>query len=87
MIIASHHKGDHEFIEAALKSDANYVGLIASEKRSRLVFKYLSEQGLTDERLKRIYAPAGLDLACRNPSEIAMSVVSEIALAKKAAQT
>ena len=84
VMIASHHKGDHEFIQAALESDANYVGLIASEKRSRLVFKHLSEQGLSEERLRRIYAPAGLDLACKQPQEIALSVVAEIIFAKAA---
>lgn len=82
VIIASHHKGDHDFIRAALESDAAYVGLIASEKRSRLVFEHLRETGVDDSRLKRIHAPAGLDLACRQPQEIALSVVSEIISAK-----
>lgn len=86
VMVASHHKGDHEFIQAALESGANYVGLIASEKRSRLVFKHLSEQGLSADRLRRIHAPAGLDLACKQPQEIALSVVSEIILAKAAAE-
>ena len=85
VIVASHHKGDHEFIQAALESNANYVGLIASQKRSGLVFNHLSEQGLGDERLKRIHAPAGVDLDCREPSEIALSCVTEMILAKNQA--
>ena len=82
VIVASHHKGDHEFIQAAIESNANYVGLIASQKRSGLVFAHLAEQGLGDDRLKRIHAPAGVDLDCRQPSEIALSCVTEMILAK-----
>lgn len=78
VVVASHHKGDHEFIERSLKSEAFYVGLVASQKRSGLVFQHLREKGLSDDLLKRIYAPSGLDIGCKTPREIALSCLAEI---------
>jgi xanthine/CO dehydrogenase XdhC/CoxF family maturation factor len=80
VIIASHHKGDPEFISRSLKDGAAYVGLIASEKRSRLVFESLSGEAHAAES---IFAPAGLNMNCRNPSEIALSCLAEILTFKK----
>lgn len=75
VIIASHHKGDPEFIARSLRDGAAYVGLIASEKRSRLVFESLSAES---NAAQSIFAPAGLNMNCRNPSEIALSCLAEI---------
>ena len=75
VIIASHHKGDPQFIAKALEDKAAYVGLIASEKRSRLVFESLANQ---THAAKSIFAPAGLVMNCRNPTEIALSCIAEI---------
>lgn len=78
VVVASHHRGDHEFIRAALGAGAAYVGLVASPKRAGLVFQHLESVGLSPERLSTVYAPTGLDLACRTPREIALSVIAEI---------
>jgi xanthine/CO dehydrogenase XdhC/CoxF family maturation factor len=78
VIVASHHKGDPEFIAQALRERASYVGLIASQKRSRLVMASLTEQGFDDATLARVHAPAGLDLGCRTPAEIALSCLAEL---------
>jgi len=40
----------------------------------------LREQGFGETELKRVYAPAGLDLGARSPEEIALSVLSEIVM-------
>jgi xanthine/CO dehydrogenase XdhC/CoxF family maturation factor len=76
VVIASHHKGDHEYARAALSAGASYVGLIASRKRAGLVLDHL--RALKISGLENIRAPAGLDLGCRNPAEIALSVVAEL---------
>jgi xanthine/CO dehydrogenase XdhC/CoxF family maturation factor len=78
VVIASHHKGDAEFIRQALDAKANYVGLIASPKRSGLIFDLLKAQGLEDATLEKIFAPAGLEMNCDGPSEIALSTIAEI---------
>lgn len=83
VVIATQHKGDHESLKRALASEAGYIALIASRKRSRLVLDYLREQGYGPNDLARVMAPSGLDLGARTPEEIALSVISEIVLIRR----
>lgn len=78
VMIASHHKGDHEFIRISTESGAQYVGLIASGKRSGLILNHLSEIKVPPENIAKVFAPAGLEMDCRNPQEIALSSLCEI---------
>ena len=83
VVIATQHKGDHRSLTRALQSEAHYIALIASSKRSLLVLDYLREQGLNEARLQRVRAPAGIDLGAKTPEEIALSVISEIVLVRR----
>ncbi len=83
VVIATQHKGDHESMKRALASDARYLALIASRKRAHLVLDYLRGEGIRDEELERVMAPAGLDLGARTPEEIALCVMSEIVLVRR----
>lgn len=83
VVIATQHKGDHESMTRALRSQAAYIALIASRKRSALVLEYLREEGYDDEQLKRVMAPSGLDLGARTPEEIALCVIGEIVLVRR----
>jgi xanthine dehydrogenase accessory factor len=85
VVIATQHKGDHESMSRALKSDAEYIALIASRKRSRLVMDYLRKKSFSEEDIKRVMAPCGLDIGARTPAEIALSVISEIVLVRRQA--
>jgi xanthine dehydrogenase accessory factor len=83
VVIATQHKGDHESMQRALASEAGYIALIASRKRSRLVLDYLRQQGFAESDLERVMAPCGLDLGARTPEEIALCVISEIVMLRR----
>jgi xanthine dehydrogenase accessory factor len=83
VVIATQHKGDHESMKRALASEAGYIALIASRKRSRLVLDYLRREGFQDPQLERVMAPSGIDLGARTPEEIALCVMSEIVLIRR----
>lgn len=83
VVIATQHKGDHESISRALSSDASYIALIASRKRSRLVLDYLERQGFSEEDIQRVVTPSGIDLAPRTPEEIALCIISEIVMLRR----
>ena len=85
VVIATQHKGDHESMSRALASKARYIALIASRKRSRLVLDYLRERDFSEHDLARVMAPCGLDIGARTPSEIALSVISEIVMVRRGA--
>ena len=83
VVIATQHKGDHESMKRALASQAGYIALIASRKRSRLVLDYLREEGISEAQINRVMAPSGLDLGARTPEEIALCLMSEIVLVRR----
>lgn len=85
VVIATQHKGDHESISKALASDACYIALIASRKRSRLVMDYLRKKQFSEQDIERVMAPCGLDIGARTPAEIALSVISEIVMVRRQA--
>ena len=77
-MIATQHKNDHHWLLKALPGDAAYVALIASQHRAKLVLDYLAAESVPQEKLIRIFAPAGLDLGAATPEEIALSIMSQI---------
>ena len=85
VVIATQHKGDHQSISRALKSDASYIALIASRKRSRLVMDYLRGKQFPEADIERVMAPCGIDVGARTPAEIALSVITEIVLVRRQA--
>jgi xanthine dehydrogenase accessory factor len=85
VVIATQHKGDHESMSRALASDARYIALIASRKRSRLVLDYLRDKQFSAADIERVMAPCGIDIGARSPAEIALSVISEMVLVRRQA--
>jgi len=71
-------KIDDPALQAALTSDAFYVGALGSRKTHAGRLQRLSAAGMDDDALQRIHAPIGLPLGCRAAAEIAVSVLSEI---------
>jgi len=78
VVVATQGHYDEPALEAALATPAAYVGLVASAKRASAVRTYLSEQGVDDETLTRLHAPAGLDLGATAHHEIAVAVLAEL---------
>lgn len=78
VVIATQHKRDHLWLKKALEGNAAYVALIASRHRARLVLEFLRTEGVDDNRIATVFAPAGLDLGASTPEEIALSVISQM---------
>jgi len=78
IVVASHGNYDEDMLVAALQSEAPYVALIASKKRSEAILQYLNESNLKKEQIARLKYPAGLDFGAVSPEEIALSILAEI---------
>ena len=78
-VVATLHKDDVTSLRHLLRVPATYVGLIASEKRARLLLDWLGAETAAHPAL---HAPAGLDLGARGPEEIALSTLAEICLCR-----
>jgi xanthine dehydrogenase accessory factor len=71
-------RDDEAALEAALSTDAGYIGLVASAKRAATLTAELAHRGVGEEELARIRSPAGLDLGPSSQQEIAVAILAEI---------
>jgi xanthine dehydrogenase accessory factor len=84
-VITTQHKSDYEALCAVLRGAPRYVGLVASRKRSALLLARLHEDGFAPELLRRVHAPAGLDIGSATPQEIALSILAELVRERRGA--
>jgi xanthine dehydrogenase accessory factor len=84
IVVASQGHYDEPAIEAALRSHASYIGLVASEKRASSIKEWLRERDVAEEAIARIHAPAGIDLGHTEHEEIAVAVLAELVAFKAA---
>jgi xanthine dehydrogenase accessory factor len=71
-------KFDVPAIVGALATRVGYLGAMGSRRTSDERDARLREQGVTDEQLRRLMAPIGLDLGARTPEETAIAICAEI---------
>ncbi len=79
LVLLTHDpKLDDPALHIALKSDAFYVGALGSTRTHAKRMERLSETGFSEEEIARIHGPIGLDIGAASPSEIGVSILSEI---------
>lgn len=84
--VATQGVRDLDALEAALATDARYVGFVASRRKSTVLRQRLQDKrGASAETLERLVAPAGLDIDAIEPEEIALSILAQIVAVRRAA--
>lgn len=86
VVVATHGDYDELALEKVLKAGPTYVGLVASPKRAKSVREYLAFQGLSENDMLALKAPAGLDIQARRGDEIALSIMAEIVQRRRNAE-
>ena len=71
-------KFDVPLLEAALKTDAAYIGAMGSRRTHDDRLARLRDEGVPEEALARLSSPIGLDIGARTPEETAVSIAAEI---------
>ncbi|WP_241664135.1 XdhC family protein [Oecophyllibacter saccharovorans] len=69
---------DHSVTCQALASNAFCIGLLGSKSRIPARMERLRHEGFSPAQLARLHLPAGLPLASRTPSGIALSILAEV---------
>jgi xanthine dehydrogenase accessory factor len=83
VILTRCHALDEGVLEAALTSNARYIGLIGSRRKVAVILRSIARRTGRDPRGDdRLHAPIGLKLGDKTPGEIAISILAEILLLK-----
>jgi xanthine dehydrogenase accessory factor len=86
VVVSTQGRGDEAALLAALSVEADYVAFVGSRKKADKLKATLAKQGVGDERLAGLKAPAGLDLGAITPDEIAISILAEIVALRRGKQ-
>ena len=75
-LIATQGEGDESALEAALRSCARAVLVIASRRKAERLRTAMKLRGISPERIDAMHAPAGPDIGAVTPNEIALAAVA-----------
>src|SRR6476646_9258253 len=78
VVVSTQGEGDEEALEQAVNSSALYVAFVASKTKAGKVLDFLKTRGVSQEKISRVRAPAGLNIGATSPEEIAVSILAEI---------
>jgi len=82
-VVTRGHNEDEQCMRAAIKTAPDYLGLIGSKRRTSIVINRLREAGATEEQVKVIHAPIGLDIGAVTPEEVALAILAEIVCVRR----
>ena len=77
-IVTRGHKQDEECLRAALSANPDYIGMIGSKRRTNIVLDKLRAEGCSEDGLRKVRAPIGLDIGAVSPEEVALAILAEI---------
>jgi xanthine dehydrogenase accessory factor len=78
------HVLDEKCLRFALTTEACYIGMIGSQKKSLEIKRRIIESGVPKETVERTHTPIGVEIGAETPEEIAISILAEIIKVKRA---
>lgn len=75
LLMSHNYEHDLAFLRFLLASSARYIGVMGPRARTERMLVSLSA---TEEDLRRLHSPVGLDIGANGPAETALSIVAEI---------
>jgi xanthine dehydrogenase accessory factor len=87
VIVTRGHRDDMRVLRWAVETPAKYIGMIGSQRKVIAIYKQLEKEGISLEKLARVYAPVGIDIGAITPEEIAIAIVAEMIAIRRGAAT
>lgn len=78
IIVTSGFDSDKDALMQVIKKNVKYIGLMGTKAKIKRIFGEVKKEGISDELLKKIHAPIGIDINSDTPEEIAVSIAAEI---------
>jgi xanthine dehydrogenase accessory factor len=86
VVVTRGHSEDEVCLQAVIETGADYIGLIGSKRRTRIVLDRLRDRGAHQEMLDKVRAPIGLDIGAVTPEEVALAIMAEIVAVRRGGQ-
>ncbi|MBO0910435.1 MAG: XdhC family protein [Acidobacteria bacterium] len=78
VIVTRGHKDDMRVLRWAVRTQARYIGMIGSKRKTITIFRELVNEGIPEQLFERVHAPVGLDIGAITPEEIAVAITAEL---------
>ena len=86
VIVTRGHRDDMRVLRWAVQTQARYVGMIGSKRKTIAIFKELTNEGVPAHLFERVHAPVGLDIGAITPEEIAVAITAELIAVRRHAE-
>lgn len=80
VVMTHNYSRDKLILPPLFEADLFYLGLLGPRRRTEQLLEEVNRDGalMTPEKLKKLYAPVGLDIGADTPEAIALSIIGEI---------
>src|SRR5438552_5132373 len=78
VIVTRGHHDDMRVLRWAVQTQARYIGMIGSKRKTISIFRELVKEGIPEQLFERVHAPIGLDIGAITPEEIAVAITAEL---------
>lgn len=83
IVIMTHgHTHDEKVLRQLIGHEYKYLGMLGSARKVKTVFEKLKSEGIPEDRLKKVYSPAGFDTGSHTPNEIAVTITAQLTAVK-----
>jgi xanthine/CO dehydrogenase XdhC/CoxF family maturation factor len=80
LLMSHNYEYDRDVLKKIIQSETPYIGMLGPRKRFDKMKAEMEAAGFefTDELLRKVHSPVGLDIGAETPDEIAVSIIAEI---------
>ena len=86
VIVTRGHRDDMRVLRWAVQTQARYIGMIGSKRKTITIFRELVQEGIPAHLFEKVHAPVGLDIGAITPEEIAVAITAELIAVRRHAE-
>ncbi|MBD3637924.1 MAG: XdhC family protein [Crocinitomicaceae bacterium] len=82
VLVSFGYRTDKIILKGLIDHEFKYLGMMGSEEKVKQLYQELSEEGVDQDKLDKVYSPIGVQIFSKTPEEIAISILAEIVRVK-----
>lgn len=86
VIVTHSHRRDEDLLARCIERPCRYLGMIGSKAKVLRFLQRYEKRGLDLASFAHVRAPIGIDIAARDPGEIAVAIAAELVAVRRGAE-